>query len=98
MIFESAKQLKAFPPSTWVKVDATLIGIGEVKYAEAWTIGVTKTGNLVGLGESELITTTPEELKKESHPLKNFPNSMALILRLLASQKYCLFLTKLNKE
>ena len=64
MIFEAAKQLKVYPPSTWVKVDDTLVGIEEGKNAGAWTIGVTKTGNLVGLGDSELITTTPDELKK----------------------------------
>jgi phosphonoacetaldehyde hydrolase len=63
MIFEAAKQLKIYPPSTWVKVDDTLVGIEEGKNAGAWTIGVTKTGNLVGLGDSELITTTPDELK-----------------------------------
>ena len=51
-------------PATWVKVDDTLVGIEEGKNAGAWTIGVTKTGNLVGLGDSELITTTSDELNK----------------------------------
>lgn len=64
MIFEAAKQLKAFPPSSWVKVDDTLTGIEEGKNAGAWTIGVTKTGNLVGLGETELKATSPAELTK----------------------------------
>jgi phosphonoacetaldehyde hydrolase len=64
MIFEAAKQLKVYPPSTWVKVDDTLVGIEEGKNAGTWTIGVTKTGNLVGLGDSELITSTHDELKK----------------------------------
>lgn len=63
MIFEAAKQLKVYPPSTWVKVDDTLVGIQEGKNAGTWTIGVTKTGNLVGLSENELKTISPEELK-----------------------------------
>ena len=33
MIFEAAKQLKVYPPSTWVKVDDTLVGIQEGKNA-----------------------------------------------------------------
>lgn len=64
MIFEAAKQLKVYPPSTWVKVDDTLVGIQEGKNAGTWTIGVTKTGNLVGLSENELKKISPEELKK----------------------------------
>lgn len=64
MIFKEAKKLMAFPPATWVKVDYTLVGIEEEKNAGTWTIGVTKTGNLVGLGDSELITTTLGELNK----------------------------------
>ncbi|MSR48756.1 MAG: hypothetical protein CK551_09250 [Planctomycetaceae bacterium] len=64
MIFKEAKKLMAFPPAIWVKVDYTLVGIEEEKNAGTWTIGVTKTGNLVGLGDSELITTTLGELNK----------------------------------
>jgi phosphonoacetaldehyde hydrolase len=64
MIFEAAKQLKVYPPSTWVKVDDTLVGIQEGKNAGTWTIGVTKTGNLVGLSENQLKTISREELKE----------------------------------
>lgn len=66
MIFETAKQLKVYPPHTWVKVDDTLVGIQEGKNAGAWTVGVTKTGNLVGLGEKEIKNVSPEELKKRT--------------------------------
>ncbi len=42
MIFEAAKQLNAYPPATWVKVDDTLIGIEEKKIQESGLLELPK--------------------------------------------------------
>jgi phosphonoacetaldehyde hydrolase len=78
MIFEAARQMNVYPPSSWVKVDDTLVGIQEGKNAGAWTIGVTKTGNLVGLGENDLKNISSEELNKRmSNAEKEFRSNGA---------------------
>lgn len=92
MLFEAAKQLKAYPPSTWVKVDDTLVGIQEGKNAGAWTIGVTKTGNLVGLSENELKEIPSEELKKRISKAENIfqSNGVDFVIETVAEITYVL--------
>ena len=49
LIFECAKRLGVYPTWHMVKVDDTPVGIEAGRNAGCWTIGVTRTGNCVGL-------------------------------------------------
>lgn len=54
MIFQAAERLGVYPLSTVVVVDDTTVGIEAGLNAGAWTVGVTRTGNALGLSEAEL--------------------------------------------
>jgi phosphonoacetaldehyde hydrolase len=54
MMWFAMAKLGVWPAATVVKVDDTAPGIGEGKAAGTWTVGVTLTGNEVGLSASEL--------------------------------------------
>lgn len=54
MCYRNAIELQVFPLSACVKIGDTPSDIEEGKNAGMWTIGVAKTGNEVGLSESEL--------------------------------------------
>jgi phosphonoacetaldehyde hydrolase len=45
-----------------VKVDDTLPGIEEGLNAGMWTVGLTKTGNEIGLNETEIDALEPNDL------------------------------------
>jgi phosphonoacetaldehyde hydrolase len=49
MLARNAQLLDVYPPSACVKIGDTVSDIEEGKNAGMWTIGVTRTGNLVGL-------------------------------------------------
>ena len=51
MCFENARRLESYPMEAFVKVDDTTVGIEEGLNAGMWTVGVAKSGNLVGLSE-----------------------------------------------
>ena len=61
MVMLNMQQLRIFPPEAVVKVDDTKPGIEEGLNAGTWTIGLSKTGNEVGLNEEEL-AALPEEV------------------------------------
>lgn len=61
LIFECMKRLNVYPPSQVVKVDDTTVGIQAGINAGTWTVGIIKTGNLVGLSESEIDSLNEEE-------------------------------------
>jgi phosphonoacetaldehyde hydrolase len=54
MMWYAMAKLGVWPAATVVKVDDTVPGIGEGAAAGTWTVGVTLTGNEVGLSASEL--------------------------------------------
>lgn len=54
MVMSNMQQLRIFPPEAVVKVDDTKPGIEEGLNAGVWTIGLSRTGNEVGLNEKEL--------------------------------------------
>ncbi len=64
MIFDIAKQFGIFPLSQLVKVDDTTVGIEAGVNAGCWTVAVTKSGNEIGLSESEVEQLPPEELRQ----------------------------------
>lgn len=63
LLFEFAKRADVYPMSTVVKVDDTPVGILAGRNAGTWTVGVTKSGNEVGLSLEEVNKLDPGELK-----------------------------------
>jgi phosphonoacetaldehyde hydrolase len=54
MLLRAMEVLRVYPPSAVVKVGDTTADIEEGLNAGAWTVGVTRTGNYVGLSRTEL--------------------------------------------
>ncbi len=65
MIFRLMEQLEVYPPQAVVKIGDTIADIEAGLNAGVWTVGVTKTGNLVGLTEDELEALAPDELDQK---------------------------------
>lgn len=61
MCFENARELGVSPMSSFVKVDDTTVGVEEGLNAGMWSIGVAKSGNMIGLSESEFAALEPAE-------------------------------------
>ena len=53
MLMKNSELLDVYPPSACVKIGDTVIDIQEGKNAGMWTIGLTKTGNLIGLDQEQ---------------------------------------------
>jgi phosphonoacetaldehyde hydrolase len=53
MLARNAQLLEVYPPSACVKIGDTISDIQEGKNAGMWTIGLTRTGNLIGLDAVE---------------------------------------------
>jgi phosphonoacetaldehyde hydrolase len=49
MLMRNAQLLDVYPPSLCVKIGDTISDIEEGRNAGMWTIGITRTGNLIGL-------------------------------------------------
>ncbi len=64
LLFEAAKRLDVYPMWTIVKVDDTPIGIEAGRNAGCWTVGVTRTGNCVGLSEQQLGELSDQEVQR----------------------------------
>lgn len=62
MALEAAHRMQAHPMESIVKIGDTLADIEEGLNAGMWTIGVAKTGNELGLPESEVKKLSPSEL------------------------------------
>ncbi|MDZ4659422.1 MAG: phosphonoacetaldehyde hydrolase [Bythopirellula sp.] len=61
MCLENARRLNVYPPQACVKIDDTLVGIEAGLNAGMWTVGIARTGNLVGLTQAELEQLGREE-------------------------------------
>lgn len=64
LLYEAAKRLDVYPLWTIVVVDDTPVGIKAGRNAGCWTVGVTRTGNGVGLSAEEIGALSPDELRK----------------------------------
>jgi phosphonoacetaldehyde hydrolase len=53
MLFRAAERLDVFPMSLVVAVDDTAVGIEAGRNAGAWTVGISRTGNGLGLSREE---------------------------------------------
>ncbi|MCS6941010.1 MAG: phosphonoacetaldehyde hydrolase [Roseiflexus sp.] len=66
MCFQNAMLLGVYPMAALVKVGDTPVDIEEGLNAGMWTVGVTLTGNLLGLTEAEVNALTPSD-RAEAH-------------------------------
>lgn len=64
MVLSNMQQARVFPPAAVVKVDDTKPGVAEGLNAGTWTIGLSRTGNEVGLNERELAALPEEEVER----------------------------------
>lgn len=64
MCYQNAMKLGIYPMQSMVKVGDTLVDIEEGLNAGMWTVGLSLTGNLLGLTEAEANTLRPEEKEK----------------------------------
>ncbi|MFH0996485.1 MAG: phosphonoacetaldehyde hydrolase [Pseudomonadota bacterium] len=63
MCFQNAIQLQIYPMESMVKIGDTITDIEEGLNAGMWTIGLTKSGNSLGLSLDEIDRLDPEILK-----------------------------------
>ncbi len=61
MLLRAMEALRVYPPSAVVKVGDTKADIEEGINAGAWTVGVTRTGNYVGLSRAEFVALSPDD-------------------------------------
>jgi phosphonoacetaldehyde hydrolase len=64
LLYEAAKRLNVYPLWTVVVVDDTPVGIEAGCNAGCWTVGVTRTGNGVGLSVDELGALSRGEISR----------------------------------
>lgn len=70
MIYSNLIQLEVYPAAAVVKVGDTLPDIAEGLNAGIWTIGLTQTGNHLGLSEAEVKTLSESELMSRLAPIE----------------------------
>jgi phosphonoacetaldehyde hydrolase len=63
MMMKNAQLLEVYPPTACVKIGDTVVDIEEGHNAGMWTIGLTRTGNLIGLDQQQW-EQLPEENKQ----------------------------------
>jgi phosphonoacetaldehyde hydrolase len=63
MLMKNAQMLNVYPPSACVKIGDTIVDVEEGRNAGMWNIGLTRTGNLVGL-DREQWAQLPETTKE----------------------------------
>ena len=64
MVFDNMRQARVFPPEAVVKVGDTKPDIGEGLNAGVWSVGVSLTGNEVGLSEAEVKAMPADKLQR----------------------------------
>lgn len=64
LVFQSMKELNIYPTEAVVKVGDTIPDIEGGLNAGVWTIGVAKTGNMIGLNREEIESISEKELEQ----------------------------------
>ena len=64
MLLRALESMRVYPPAATVKVGDTKADIGEGLNAGAWTVGISRTGNYVGLSEDELAALPEDEQRR----------------------------------
>jgi phosphonoacetaldehyde hydrolase len=65
MVFDNMAQARIYPPEAVVKVGDTKPDISEGLNAGTWTVGLSKTGNEVGLNEKELAALSEDVVRRK---------------------------------
>ncbi len=65
MVLRNMELLGVYPPSAVVKIGDTLVDVDEGINAGAWAIGLSRTGNYVGLSEDGLAALDPVERRRK---------------------------------
>ncbi len=63
MVWKNMIELNVWPVEACLKVDDTEVGIMEGRAAGVWTVGVVRSGNIVGLSERDLDALPHDERK-----------------------------------
>ena len=66
MIYRLMEALEVYPPAAVVKIGDTIADVQAGVNAGVWSVGVTRTGNMIGLSESDLAGLSPEELERRT--------------------------------
>jgi phosphonoacetaldehyde hydrolase len=69
MMYQNAMKMQVYPMESFVKIGDTLVDIDEGLNAGAWTIGLTMTGNMLGLTEAEVRQLSPEGLESRRNAI-----------------------------
>ena len=64
MVYHCMQRLQVYTPGTVVKIGDTVADIEEGVNAGVWTVGVARTGNLIGLSEAEIAALSKAELRQ----------------------------------
>lgn len=64
VLYEAAQRLDVYPLWTVVAVDDTSVGIQSSRNAGCWTVGVTRTGNGVGLSAEEIAALPRDQVAR----------------------------------
>ncbi|MFO0918422.1 MAG: HAD hydrolase-like protein [Planctomycetaceae bacterium] len=64
LLYEAAMRLSVYPTWTMVNVDDTPVGIQAGRNAGCWCVGITRTGNGVGLSAEEAAKLSQAELRQ----------------------------------
>jgi phosphonoacetaldehyde hydrolase len=70
MCYQNAMNLQVYPFAAMVKIGDTMTDIQEGLNAGMWTIGVTKTGNELGLTEEEILSLSHDGLSTRLERIK----------------------------
>jgi len=62
MIFRTMQELDVFPPESVISIGDTIPDIESALNAGVWSIGVAKTGNMIGLDEDEVANLSKDDL------------------------------------
>lgn len=71
MCYANAIQLETYPMEAMVKVGDTIADIQEGLNAGMWTVGITRTGNEMGLTSQEVAALAPEALNLRLETIRN---------------------------
>lgn len=64
MIFRACEEIGVYPINAVMNVDDTVAGVQAARNAGCWSIGVSVTGNLVGLSLRDFMALAPEEKER----------------------------------
>lgn len=71
MCYKNAIELQVYPLAACVKIGDTVSDVEEGLNAGMWTIGVTRTGNMIGLTETGFFALAPAERKARLESASN---------------------------